>query len=151
MSTIVQLPKIIDAISMQTEGIAAFFNRKTGETALVEEDLLVALQEDFNEEDDLGWDKELIAEAKQVLTTEDWLELPSTYDFHEWQVMKEFALSVTQDSARENLLQALSGKGAFRYFKDTLNRWELTEQWYQWRDKAIEELAVAWLKENNLD
>jgi hypothetical protein len=150
MTSIIHLNKITEALSLQSQGILAFVNPKTGETALVEEDLLAVLQDEFNEEADLGWNKEVIAEAKQIVTATDWLELPSAFDIHEWQIMKDFAWSIEQENVREDILQALSGRGAFRSFRNALDRCGLTEQWYQWRDKVFEEIAVAWLEENKI-
>jgi hypothetical protein len=47
-------------------------------------------------------------------------------------------------------LRAIKGKGAFRYFKDTINRLGLREQWFQYRDEALKEFVVEWAEANNV-
>jgi hypothetical protein len=44
----------------------------------------------------------------------------------------EDAPAYTQDA----LLRAIHGAGAFRYFKDTLRRFRMENNWYAFRDQA---------------
>ena len=64
--------------------------------------------------------------------------------------MQEFALQVESDSAREELLSAIRGKGAFRYFKDTLRRRRMEPQWHEFRAQALRQIAIDWCEENGL-
>ena len=43
--------------------------------------------------------------------------------------MKDFSQSIDDDDAREQLLRAIHGTGAFRYFKDLVFRYGLRDQW----------------------
>ncbi len=38
----------------------------------------------------------------------------------------------------------------FRRFKDTLLRHGIADDWYAYRQRAFEEIAVAWLEENGV-
>ena len=64
--------------------------------------------------------------------------------------MVKFAETVRNEHKRELLLVALSGKGAFRRFKDTLMRTGLEDKWYVFKHLAYVELARAWCTDNGL-
>ena len=78
------------------------------------------------------------------------LALPSKFDVHECQIMEEFASSVEDEALRDELLSAIHGRGAFRYFKDVIHRRGVKEDWYNFRSEALREIAVEWLEENGL-
>jgi len=51
----------------------------------------------------------------------------------------------------ELLCVALEGAGAFRRFKDTLYRVDLTDEWYAFKHKAYIEVAKRWCEENGIN
>lgn len=65
-------------------------------------------------------------------------------------MMGQFADNVCDNRKRELLLVALEGKGAFRRFKDTLDRTGLAGEWYKFRDGAYIEIAREWCEENEI-
>jgi len=50
----------------------------------------------------------------------------------------------------ELLCVALEGAGAFRRFKNTLHRVDLTEKWYAFRHKVYVEIVRRWCEENGI-
>ncbi len=68
------------------------------------------------------WQQETVAAARQVLDSEEWLELPSKFDLDEWEMMDRFAASLSSESAREELRSAIRRNGAFRNFKGAIRR-----------------------------
>jgi hypothetical protein len=48
------------------------------------------------------------------------------------------------------LYEAIHGKGAFRWFRHSLDRFGLREQWYSFRHSALEEIAREWLETNDI-
>lgn len=56
-------------------------------------------EDDNNDDDDeyLGkrpdWEKDIFDKTKEVPTSDDYLELPSQFDIHEYQIMQEFCQS----------------------------------------------------------
>ena len=66
-------------------------------------------------------------------------------------MMERFAGSVPDDKAADLLLVTLQGSGAFRRFKDTLMILNLAEKWWEYRDRAYEEIAVDWCEQNNVE
>lgn len=45
---------------------------------------------------------------------------------------------------------AIHGKGAFRYFKDTLRRHEIESAWFDFRAAALRQIAIEWYEENEV-
>jgi predicted thioesterase len=81
---------------------------------------------------------------------EGWLRLPSQRDANEYDMMSDFADTVRSQRKRERLEIALSGKGAFRRFKDAVIREGMEDAWYAFRDRRYLEFARDWCDENGL-
>jgi hypothetical protein len=77
--------------------------------------------------------------------------LPSKFDVHEWDIMRRFSESIDDDEIRNELLRAIHGSGAFRYFKDSVCRRDLRDRWFKFRDEALEQIAIEWCKENGIE
>jgi hypothetical protein len=99
----------------------SFLDLDTGKVETVSKDLLREAEEsDEDEEPDLpAWQEEEWEIAKRIASTDRFLKFPIKSDVHEWSIMEAFSYSVESDRIREELLNALHGAGAFRYFKDT--------------------------------
>ena len=80
-----------------------------------------------------------------------WISAPRQRDFNGYQMMVDFANTISHPRKHELLSVALEGKGAFRRFKDTLHRTGLAEQWYAFKHLAFIELAKDWCEENGLE
>ena len=79
-----------------------------------------------------------------------WIGTPRPWDIDEYNMMVNFAENIPDSHKSELLCVALEGKGAFRRFKDTLHRVDLTEDWYAFKRKAYVEIAKEWCEENGL-
>lgn len=64
--------------------------------------------------------------------------------------MEEFSRSVDSERIREDLLRAIRGSGAFRYFKDTIRRHHIETAWYPFRSEALRQIAIDWCEENDI-
>jgi hypothetical protein len=64
--------------------------------------------------------------------------------------MQDFSRSMESDSIREDLLHALDGAGAFRNFKDTLQRYGIESAWFGFRAEALRQIAVNWCDEKQI-
>jgi hypothetical protein len=51
---------------------------------------------------------------------------------------------------REELEQAIVGRGAFRRFEETIHRRGVEEEWYQFREKVFRKMAITWLEANGI-
>src|SRR5881628_1080796 len=137
MAVIVSLRDFIEEIDLVTDEATAYINRKTGELiTLTHEEAAEAPQ----------WQKDLLPKAREVMASEDYIPLPSKFEIHEWSIMERFAQSHTDAAVSDELDAALHGRGAFRRFKDAVHRLGIADDWYQFRDAALEEIAIEFLE-----
>jgi hypothetical protein len=64
--------------------------------------------------------------------------------------MRDFGLTL-EGNVQEDILHAIQGSGAFLRFKLELERHDLFEAWYPFRDAAFRAFALEWCKENNVN
>jgi Uncharacterised protein family (UPF0158) len=105
----------------------------------------VALPEDFPE-----WQHDAIRIAGEILETEHYLPLPDRFEINEYRMMERFCLSVDDEDMRDDLCDAIRGRGAFRRFKDRMQLYGLADDWYRYRDEALREIAVAWCEAHDI-
>jgi len=150
MSVIVSLRDLIEAMDLMTDEATAYINRKTGELiTLTDEEL--ALAEDPDEAAEAPqWQKDLLPKAREVTASEDFIPLPGKFEIHEWSIMERFARSLTDAAVSDELHAALHGRGAFRRFKDAVQRLGIADEWYRFRDAALEEIAVEFLEAHGI-
>jgi Uncharacterised protein family (UPF0158) len=96
------------------------------------------------------WQKELLPKAREVLASEDYISLPSKFEIHEWSIMERFAQSLTDAAVSDELDATLHGRGAFRRFKDAVHRLGIADEWYRFRDAALEEIAIEFLEAHGI-
>jgi len=65
--------------------------------------------------------------------------------------MERFAEARRDDRQRDELLDATHGRGAFRMFKSAVRRLGIEQEWYRFRDSALEEIAKEWLEPNGIE
>lgn len=147
----VRLDDIVGALEMLVEESPSYLDLDTGQVVSVSEDLLSEAEEPGDEEPDLpDWQKHEWEIAKRIVSTDRFLELPTTFDLHEWGIMQDFSRSVEPDAVREDLLRAIHGAGAFRNFKDTIRRHGIESYWYAFRTQALRQIALDWCQENQI-
>ena len=130
----VKLSDIIDAIEMADQFSESFLDRETGEIVWISD---MAMSEAEKEE------------ACDQLDEHGFYRLPTSYDIHEYGIMEEFVCSLPQPM-QNKLIQAISGRGAFRRFKNMICQLGIEEQWYEYQASAYRRKAIEWCKENQL-
>jgi hypothetical protein len=128
----------------------AFLNIRTGEFITLSSDEFVAAEEGAPLDDMPEWPKESIQMASDVLFTDDYRELPSKFDIHEYAIMEKFCYSVEDDELSDRLLNSIRGREAFRYFKDTIHQYGIADDWYDYRERAFKKIGEEWLESNNI-
>ena len=150
--TKVNLADIIEQFELASESNKSYLNRNTGEIHLIPEEVEMYFDnEEFDENDLPEWEKEIIRIEKDIQENpENYIQFPDQYEINEYSIMENFSLSLTNKNIRELVYSSLKGKGAFRKFKDTVNKYGIMDEWYKFRDESIRELAIEWCEENNL-
>ena len=150
----VNVKEIAERLDMQFDEWLYFLDKRTGDIFEVEERFLriaEELDEDDNLEKYLDWEKNTIQCAIKFYQEEKhYISLPSKYDIHEYQIMEDFIDSLTNTSHINRLERAITGKGAFRRFKDTINYLGIEKKWYDFKRKVLENIVIEWCKDNDL-
>ena len=142
----VSLKQVAEELEALPEGWTAYIHRETGELYSFSDE--EAAQAEGEEGDELAdWEMESVAKAREVLDSEVWIALPGKFEINEWEIMRDFAQSQTDREGAENLLRAIHGRGAFRYFKDKVNQYGLQDEWFEFKKRSLEEIAREALKE----
>lgn len=152
MSPHVILEELVEALDTQSEECAPFLNRATGRTVFVIQEYADLATEDSESDERPAWMKECVDEAREILSSVGgkYLPLPTTHDVNEYAIMERFIATLTDPRVAEDLAGAIRGKGAFRRFKDCAARRNVQDRWYDFRDKALTEVAVRWCEENGI-
>ena len=88
--------------------------------------------------------EERIIEADDSIKEKYLIPLPSHKQIDDYGTMKAFIESLDDEEAQGWLEEAIKGAGAFRRFRSTLERFALTDKWYDFRDEAHENIAIDW-------
>ena len=88
---------------------------------------------------------------KKLDDLDDVISLPTQQERNDYGIMEDFIAQVDDQTAYEWLTNSIKGRGAFRMFRATLNRFDLTNEYYQFRDDAYEEIAINWCNEYGIE
>jgi len=91
-------------------------DRQTGKVEFVSREVLGIAEEDGTAEDVLEWQRGEFEVAEAIFADRDRFEkLPTKYDIHAWDIMREFAESIEPERLSDELQNAIHGAGAFRH------------------------------------
>ena len=150
MTVRVLLREIIDGMQLQSDEMSAYLNIRTGQVVPVSAEDLMAAK--FGEADaaETDWEVEAAELARAVAAGKDYVALPDRFEIDEYRMMERFANGVTDGQASQRLQRAIQGRGAFRHFKDAVQDLGLAQQWYDYRDRAYEAIAIDWCDANGI-
>lgn len=146
---VASLRNVAGSMQLVSDNVSVFLNSSTGEV-IEASDEIMALVDDEDLKDRADWEIEFATEIKELLESDHCIEFPDRREIDEWSMMEKFASAVEDEHARERLLDALHGKGAFRRFKDVADRLDLLDPWYEHCNKAFEDFTRKWLQDNDI-
>ena len=146
----VKLSDIVEGLEFQADEQSSFLDLITGEVVSVTDEELRAAENDEPLDDFPEWQHDAIRIAKDIVETDHYLPLPDRFEIHEYSIMERFCLSMEDEDIRDDLCNAIRGRGAFRYFKDRIHAYGIAEEWYRYRDAALREIAIAWCEEHGI-
>ena len=151
MGVIVSLKEIVDAMDLPNEEWVSYLNPKTGEIVTVtDEDRHLVEDQDLDEADLPDWQRESLPKVREALESGDFVALPDKWETHEWAMMERFSSSQASEARREELLDAIQGRGAFRSFRSAIRRLGIEDDWFRFRQLAFEEIAKDWLRAHDI-
>ena len=154
MNATASLSDLMDTLEFESSEHVTRYDRQTGRIVMVEESVLRNIEE--SDEEALAglseWQNEEVEIARAIVadTGDRFIDPPDRFEFHEYRQMERFIGSLRNEAASEELWRAIKGKGAFRYFKDTLHRLGLQDQWYRYRQMAMKEFVIDWADANKV-
>lgn len=134
----IRLNQVIDAIETADDVFTYFYDTQTGETVYLQDELITGERDEELEE--------LLENSR-----ERFLRFPTKYDIHEYGIMEDFVYSLPAGVARQELANAICGRGAFRRFKNGICYHRLEQQWYDYRDQAYREIAIRWCEDEGIE
>lgn len=134
----IKLKQVIEEIEAADDAFTYSYDTQTGETVFLANP---AITGEANEElenliEDFG---------------ERFLRFPTKYDIHEYSIMADFVESLPPGAARQELIHAIRGRGAFRRFKNGIYYHQIEQQWRDYRDQAYREIAIRWCRDEGIE
>ncbi|MGU7901635.1 hypothetical protein HO996_05825 [Streptococcus suis] len=78
------------------------------------------------------------------------VRLPTYYDFNPYAFMERYVYHLPEGDLSDRLSRAIRGRGAFRRFKNELERCDRLEEWYAFETQCYKELVLDWCQENEI-
>jgi len=150
----VNIPELVQEMNAQMDEMPVYFNTETGEFVFVEERFFGDIEDGMTKEDySQDWQKEAFEQARDVMASSPgkYLKIPTNFDIHEWEIMKDFCYTIEDENVMNDLLNAIHGRGAFRMFKDKIIHYGIREDWFDFRDKEFAEIAKRWCESKDLE
>jgi hypothetical protein len=79
------------------------------------------------------------------------LRFPSKHEIHDYSMMESFVVGLPAGAAREDLTNAIRGRGAFRRFRQSIRYHGMEQSWYAYLENAYRDLAIRWCRDNGLE
>ena len=150
MKAIVSIKDVVNEMDGLSDEHSSFLNRYTGELVTLSMDELSIAEENDNIDEYPEWQREMIMKAKEVISSDDYLPLPGKFDINGYHIMEEFCRWVGNDKIRGILLDKIIGRGSFSRFKDAIRMNGIEDEWYLFRQEALEKIAINWLEVNKI-
>ena len=129
----IKLSRLVEAIYMLSDDAGGYYSPS-------KEDLVYPYIDGYSEE-----------ESEEMMAEEGLIPLPDKYDRDDYGNMKRFIAEKTSGEAKEWLTNAIRGRGAFRMFRATVERFGLLEEWYDYQEKCYLGLALEWCSEHGIE
>lgn len=142
----VKLQDVINALEMAAEFTLYFLDRRTGEIEMITDEVWDAAESDDLISEYPEWQRELILKAREIQSTDHFIELPEKFDIDSYGIMERFCHEHPIPRIRERLSEAIKGKGAFRRFNDLISDLGIRDEWNRFEHQWLEEMAVEWLE-----
>ena len=142
----VKLQDVIEALQFTEDSISYFLDRRTGEIEMMTEEVWSAGEKDELISTYPEWQRDLILKAREIQSTDHFVELPSKLEIDSYDMMEQFCHEYPNRQISEKLSAVIKGKGAFRRFRDMVADLGIQDEWNRFEHQQFEDLAVEWLE-----
>lgn len=95
-------------------------------------------------------DEEIVYVLEDDEDDEFFIPLPTKEEVNDYQNMVNFAETIEDEKKRDWFENAIHGKGAFRRFRATLERFGMETEWYNYLEACHRELAIDWCEQHGI-
>lgn len=107
MAVVVSLAEVVEAMELPNSEWVSYLNRDTGEIVTVTDEDRQIVEEDEDIDSLPDWQRENLPRVREVLDSDRFLALPTSFDIHEWTIMERFSNDHATAAEREELLDFL--------------------------------------------
>ena len=150
MPITVSLREVVGELEIVPDEYTVYINIQSGELVGVGPDEMRAAESAEDLDQFPEWRRQAVMTAKEILSTAYYLPLPSRFDIHEWEIMRQFCLAMENEDVSQDLLHAINGSGAFRRFGMLIDRYGLEQEWHRFYQQALTDIATEWLEDNGI-
>ncbi|CAG7652163.1 hypothetical protein PAESOLCIP111_06471 [Paenibacillus solanacearum] len=149
----VKLDDLVGEIELQIDDTLSFINTKTGEVITLMREEIGAAEDEKPLESFPEWQRENIEKAISIIEDEEgvYVDFSLKNDFNEYEIIQDFIGTLEDDDIREELYDAIQGRGAFRRFKDSIIEQSVDKLWFKYKESKIKELVIDWCKEHEIE
>ncbi len=134
----IKLSELIQTLEFQVEDSNSYYDMETGKVHSVWDGMIDG--------------KRAPKEEIEAFDDEDrYLFLPSVDTTDEYEIMRDYVYSLPEGKLQSRLFQAISGRGAFRRFRETLEDLGREDDWERYHDAKIEEIGREWAQSNEIE
>lgn len=133
----VKLKDVLFVIESAGDETRFYYNTKTEEIVMVCFDMVNGVH-----------NPQLIEDIHE---SDDYLSLPDQFEIHEYEIMRAFINEKTSGNIRNQLANAIRGRGAFRRFKDKIYELGIEKDWYKYQEETYEKIAREWCERKNIE
>ncbi|THB70345.1 MAG: hypothetical protein D6B28_09500 [Gammaproteobacteria bacterium] len=149
MSLPVNIKEVLEALIYTEDDCTTYVNKVTGELATISDEESNYAHQKLDETVP-EWIVAGTPRVKQILESEDFLEMPSKYDLHEENIRKTFCETIEKEDVKNYLLKTLNGKHAEDNFTKFIDEFDLNSKWVAHRDNSMKEIATNFLDEHSI-
>ena len=95
-------------------------------------------------------DEEIVYALDDGEDEEFFIPLPTKQEVNDYQNMVNFTETIEDDKKRDWFENAIHGKGAFRRFRATVERFGMETEWYDYLEACHRELAIEWCEQHGI-
>ena len=95
-------------------------------------------------------DEEIVYALDDSEDDEFFIPLPTKDEVNDYQNMVNFTETIEDEKKRDWFENAIHGKGAFRRFRATLERFGMETEWYDYLEACHRELAIEWCEQHGI-
>src|SRR5690554_6126070 len=146
----IKISEIIERLDYLGDDTSIFINCDTLKIYEIEDHYFRRIEEYVDVKDLPEWEQETLKLAIEIDDDSDkYISFPSKYDINEYRIMRDFCYTLS-DNLADLFLEAISGKGAFRQFKNLINYYHLYEKWDDFKIQRLYIIAKEFCEDNNI-